>query len=176
MRLFFAVFPDGESRQRIAAAARALELEGASAYLPPEKYHMTLVFLGGVSDSVIHAVREIGEAQRVECVSLRFDRWEYWDGARAVVASSPDRPEPLVHLRASLTEGLMRRGIAFDDRALRPHITVARKLAQAPVLPELSEFSWTLRAFSLASSVTAPSGSVYTVVDSWPLLDTGARR
>ena len=176
MRLFFAAFPDGESRQRIAAAARALELKGAPAYLPPEKYHVTLIFIGRVSDSVVQAVREIGEAQRVECVSLRFDRWEYWDGARAVVASSPDRPESLVHLRASLAAGLTRCGVAFDDKPLRPHITVARKLVQAPVLPELSEFSCTLRAFSLVSSVTAPGGSVYTVVDSWPLLDTAVRR
>ena len=176
MRLFFAAFPDGESHQHIAAAARALELEGAPAYLPPEKYHLTLVFIGGVSDSVVQAVREIGEAQRIECVSLRFDRWEYWDKARAVVASSPDRPESLMQLRASLAAGLARCGVAFDDKPLRPHITVARKLAQAPVLPELSEFSCTLRAFSLVSSVTAPSGSVYTVVDSWPLLDSAVRR
>ena len=78
MRLFFAAFLDSESRRCVSAAVRALELEGASAaYLPPEKYHMTLVFIGGVSDSMVQAVREIGEAQRVESVSLRFDRWEY---------------------------------------------------------------------------------------------------
>lgn len=176
MRLFFAAFPDAESRQHMAATARTLELKGAPAYLPPEKYHVTLIFIGGVSDSVAQAVREIGEAQRIECVSLRFDRWEYWSGARAVIASSPDRPEPLLQLRASLATGLTRRGVAFDDKPLRPHITVARKLAQAPVLPELSEFSCRFRAFSLVSSVTAPSGSVYTVVDSWPLLDTAVRR
>jgi RNA 2',3'-cyclic 3'-phosphodiesterase len=176
MRLFFAAFPNGETRQRIATAAQALELKEGPIYHPPEKYHMTVVFIGGVSDGMVHAVREIGEAQRIECVSLRFDRWEYWDGARAVVASSPDPPEPLMHLRASLAAGLIHRGVAFDDKPLRPHITVARKLAQAPVLPELSEFSCTLRAFSLVSSVTYPSGSVYTVVDSWPLLDTAVRR
>jgi 2'-5' RNA ligase len=94
MRLFFAAFPDGESRRRIATAARALELKERPIFYPPEKYHMTVVFIGGVSDSMVQAVREIGEAQRVECVSLRFDRWEYWDGARAVVASSLDRPAP----------------------------------------------------------------------------------
>lgn len=176
MRLFFAAFPDGESRQRIAAATRAIELKERSIYQPPEQYHITVVFIGGVSDSVVHEVREIGEAQRVECVSLRFDRWEYWDRARAVVASSPDRPEPLLQLRASLTAGLTRRGVAFDDKPLRPHITVARKFAQAPVLPNFSGFICTLRAFSLISSVTPPGGSVYTVVDSWPLLDIAARR
>ena len=36
MRLFFAAFPDGESHQHIAAAARALELEGAPAIFLPK--------------------------------------------------------------------------------------------------------------------------------------------
>jgi 2'-5' RNA ligase len=81
-----------------------------------------------------------------------------------------------MQLRASLAAGLGRCGVAFDDKPLRPHVTVARKLAQAPVLPELSEFSCALRALSLVSSVTAASGSVYTVVDSWPLLDTAVGR
>ena len=136
---------------------------------------MTLVFLGEVPDGKVQAAREAGEVQRTGCFSLRFERWEHWAGARAVVASTSDRPEPLMTLRAGLAAGLTQRGVAFDDKPLRPHITVARKLTQAPVLPELSEFSCTLRAFSLVSSVTAPTGSVYTVVDTWPLLDTAAR-
>jgi 2'-5' RNA ligase len=175
MRLFFAGFPDDESRRRIAAALPAFGLEQKPSVYPSEKYHLTLVFIGAVSDGAVQALREIGESQRVERISLRFDRWEYWHGARAVVAATPDRPEPLMRLRAGLGAGLARRGIAFDDKPLRPHITVARKLAQAPVLPELSEINCTLRALSLVSSVTAPTGSIYTVVDTWPLLDTGAR-
>ena len=156
-------------------AVRALKLQAGSRYLPPEKYHMTWIFLGEVPDSKVQAVREVGEAQRLACFLLRFDRWEYWQGAGTVVAVARELPEPLVTLRASLAAGLTQRGVAFDDKPLRPHITVARKLAQAPVLPKLSEFSCTLRAFSLVSSVTHPSEVIYTVVDTWPLLDTAAR-
>jgi 2'-5' RNA ligase len=147
-------------------------LPGAPQYLQPENYHLTLLFLGNTPDAELDAVAAIGEAQRGTCTSLRFDRWEYWKDARAVVASTPDRPEPLLRLRANLAAGLERRGVGFDDKPLRPHITVARKLAQAPVLPELSKLSWTLRGFSLVSSLSAPGGSVYTVVATWPLLDT----
>jgi 2'-5' RNA ligase len=136
---------------------------------------MTLLFLGDVSDTQVQSIREIGEAQRIECFSLRFDRWEYWKDARAVVAASSDRPPSLLSLRATLAAGLAQRGVTFDDKPLRLHITVARKIAQAPVLQALSEFSWEVRAFSLVSSVTASSGSVYTVVGTWPLLDTASR-
>lgn len=174
MRLFFAAFPDSETQRRVSAAVQALKLPAAAKHLPPEKYHMTVIFLGEVPDGKLRAIHQIGEAGRAGCIALRFDRWEYWKRARTVVASASELPEPLAHLRANLAADLARRGVAFDDKPLRPHITVARKLAQAPVLPELSQFSWTLRAFSLVSS--PPGGSVYTVVDSWPLLDTAARR
>jgi len=38
----------------------------------------------------------------------------------------------------------------------------------------MSEISWTARAFQLARSVSSPEGAIYTVVDSWPLLDKPA--
>ncbi len=175
MRLFFATFPDPETCRKIAAAAHALDLKGAPRYLPPENYHVTILFLGEVSDTHLPSVRELGEAQRVECFPLRFDRWEYWQDARAVVASSPDRPPSFMGLRATLAAGLARRGVPFDDKPLCPHVTVARKIAQAPVLAQVSEVSCAFRSFSLVSSVTTPGGSAYTVVGTWPLLDTASR-
>jgi RNA 2',3'-cyclic 3'-phosphodiesterase len=175
MRLFFASFPDRDLRRDVSVTVRALKLSAGSRYLPPEKYHMTWLFLGEVPESKVQAVREVGKAQRIACFTLRFDRWEYWAAAGAVVASASDLPEPLVTLRAGLAAGLTQRDVVFDNKPLRPHITVARKLTQAPVSLDLSKFSCTLRAFSLVSSVTHPSGAVYTVVDTWPLLDTAAR-
>jgi 2'-5' RNA ligase len=175
MRLFFAAFPDPETCRKIAAAARSLDLEGAPRYLQPENYHVTILFLGEVSATQVQSVQEIGEAQAIERLPLRFDRWEYWKDARAVVATSSDCPPSLLGLRATLAAGLAQRGVPFDDRPLRPHITVARKLAQAPVLPEVSEISCEFRAFSLVSSVTTSGGSVYTVVGTWSLLDTASR-
>jgi len=174
VRLFFAAFPDVEARRHISAEARSLDLPRDSAPTPPEKYHVTLLFLGDVADSKAHSVREVGRAQTVGRIPMQFDRWEYWSGARAVVATTADRPESLLELRAGLAAGLRRLDIVFDDKSLCPHITVARKIAQAPVLPALSEFRWRASAFSLVASITAPTGSVYTVLDTWQLLDTAA--
>jgi 2'-5' RNA ligase len=175
MRLFFAAFPDVETCRKISAATQSLDLEGTPRYLAPANYHMTLLFLGEVADSELRSIREIDGAQRIESFSLRFDRWEYWQEARAVVASSADRPPSLLRLRATLAEGLAHRGVAFDAKPLRPHVTVARKIVQAPVLQALSEFEWEVHALSLVSSALAPDGSVYTVVGTWPLLDTAPR-
>jgi len=121
----------------------------------------------------VPSVRAIANAQRIGSIPLQFDRWEYWAQARVLVAAS--KSERLADLRAALAAGLTGRGIAFDDTPLRPHITVARKVAQAPVLPALSKIRWTVRAFSLVQSITASAGPVYTVVDTWPLLDAAPR-
>jgi 2'-5' RNA ligase len=175
MRLFFATFPDVDARRRISAEARSLDLPRHSAPMPPENYHMTLLFLGEVADRNVQSVREVGGAQIAGRIPLQFDHWEYWSGGRAVVAATSDRPESLLQLRASLAAGLRRLDIDFDDKPLCPHITVARKIAQAPVLPAMSEFRWSASAFSLVASVTGPTGSVYTVLDTWQLLDIAAR-
>jgi len=54
---------------------------------------------------------------------------------------------------------------------LRPHVTLARKVTQAPVPQAMSPIDWRVRSFSLARSDTSGARSVYTVVDTWPLLD-----
>jgi 2'-5' RNA ligase len=55
--------------------------------------------------------------------------------------------------------------------SLRVHITLARKVAQAAVLQAMSPIQWKARSFSLVNSDTSGKRSVYTVVDTWPLLD-----
>jgi len=48
VRLFFAVFPDSETRRRVAAAAEAFVLDDESRRVPCENYHLTLAFIGEV--------------------------------------------------------------------------------------------------------------------------------
>jgi 2'-5' RNA ligase len=56
------------------------------------------------------------------------------------------------------------------ERPLRAHVTLARKVSQAPVLPMMSSFIWPVNSFGLVSSDTSGVQSVYTVLDTWPLL------
>jgi hypothetical protein len=105
MRLFFGAFQDDETSRRLWSSARSLDLQGGSRD-SPEKYYMTVVFVGQVPEHLVRDVREIGEARRSECITLRFGRWEYWPASRAVVATATDRPEPLMRLRQHLADEL----------------------------------------------------------------------
>jgi 2'-5' RNA ligase len=171
VRLFFAVFPDNETRRRLAAAAQALVLDDESRRVPSENYHMTLAFIGEVS-APLAALESVGAAQRLlPAFTARFDRYEYWPTPSVVVARASSCPAPLEDLRRGLCADLARCGVRLDDRPFRPHVTVARKVPQAPVLQAMSEIALTAHAFQLARSDRSRAGAVYTVVDSWPLLD-----
>jgi 2'-5' RNA ligase len=77
----------------------------------------------------------------------------------------------LLDLNHELSAGIRHLGLAEDPVTFRAHATVARKVSQAPVLPAMSRVCWKVRAFHLVHSARSSSGSVYTVVDTWPLLD-----
>jgi RNA 2',3'-cyclic 3'-phosphodiesterase len=66
-------------------------------------------------------------------------------------------------------------GLAPDPQPFQPHVTIARKVSQVPVWPAMPKFAWTVSDFQLVRSIRSASGPVYTVLDSWPLLDKGAR-
>lgn len=173
MRLFFAVFPDHETRRRLASAAQALILDEESRRVPNENYHMTLAFVGEVSVSLA-ALKDVGAAQRVPGFTTRFDGYEYWPAPAIIVARASSWSAPLETLHRGIRVDLARCGVTLDDRPFRPHVTVARKVPQAPVLQAMSEIAWTAREFHLARSDRSRDGAIYTVVDSWPLLDNEA--
>jgi 2'-5' RNA ligase len=164
MRLFFALWPDAMLRERIAEVAAALRLEATARRVPRENYHVTLAFMGEVASAELAALRQLGRSRRAYASEIRFDAFEYWGGAQAIVAVARHAPPAL----GELANELRSRNV---EPALRLHVTLARKVAQAPVPQAMSPFEWNARSFSLVRSDTSLAHSFYTVVDTWPLLD-----
>jgi 2'-5' RNA ligase len=105
---------------------------------------------------------------------LVFDAYDYWPKPEVVVAAARTIPSVLDQLWRELHGALALRQWALDPKRLRPHVTLARKVSQAPVLQAFSAVEWTVSKFSLLRSDMRGSGPVYTVVDTWPLLDDTA--
>jgi 2'-5' RNA ligase len=179
MRLFFAVLPDLITRDRIAvaaAAAAAAAFEslpaGATARaVAHANYHVTVAFVGEVAGSQVPILRAIGGAQRIRRFALRFDAYEYWPKPEVMVAAARVVPEELKRLWQQLHQELAVHQWALAAKRLRPHVTLARKLSQAPLLPAMPAFDWPVREFCLMRSDTSGPESAYTVIDTWPLLD-----
>ena len=174
MRVFFALWPDAGTRERVASAAAALRLPDGRP-VPPQNYHLTLAFIGEVTRSQIAVLQQIGRGQRAPGCTITFDAYEYWPEPQVVAAVAREPPSALAELWIQLHQDLaFQPAVPKRNRRqppLRAHVTLARKVAQAPVLPAMSPFEWSARSFSLVQSDTSSAHSVYTVVDTWPLLD-----
>ncbi len=176
MRLFFAVFPDMETRWRIASVAQALDLAPPSRMVPHENFHLTLAFVGEQPETKLPPLLKIGAAQRTHAFTLRFDAYEYWPDSRVEVAVARECPATLRQLWRGLHATLAQHELVLAPQPLRPHVTLARKVSQAPVPQAMSAFDWPVREFGLMQSTAAASGPIYTVLDTWPLLDEAAPR
>jgi RNA 2',3'-cyclic 3'-phosphodiesterase len=185
VRLFFALWPDADTRARIAHVADALRVTGDARRVARANYHVTLAFVGEVPQSELAVLQQIGRDQRATGCTITLDNYEYWPDPQVVVAAARQTPEPLLELSTRLHAELALRNAALKSghsRRLHPppplrvHVTLARKVVQAPVLQAMSPFYWNARSFSLVRSDTGRAHSVYTVVDTWQLLDECPKR
>jgi 2'-5' RNA ligase len=171
MRLFFAALPEPEVRRRLESAANALRLPHDARRVPAEDYHMTVAFAGEVSQAQAAALRGVGAGDDTAAFAVSLTTYEYWRKSEVVVAASSDCPLELLDLNRRLRAEFEHLGLVRDAVAFRAHVTLARKVTQAPVLKAMSPFSWRVRTLHLLHSSGSAAGSAYTVVDTWPLLD-----
>lgn len=131
-RLFFAVLPDAAARGQIDALARRLQDELGLHGRPagPERYHVTLNFLGdhaGLPQPLLEAAARCAEAVDAPAFEVRFDR---------VASFARARRSPLVLLGGAGTAGLtaLEAALAGPLRAVldrqrqryMPHLTLLR--------------------------------------------------
>jgi 2'-5' RNA ligase len=175
VRLFFALWPDVDTRARIAKVGADLRLTGDARPVPRDNFHVTLAYIGEVAMPQLGVLQQIGHGQRVPSCTIKLDACEYWPESQVVVAAAREPPTALIELWTRLLRDLTVHRAALQLKRLpaplRAHVTLARKVAQAPVLQAMSPFYWSARSFSLVRSDTSGAHSVYTVVDTWPLLD-----
>jgi RNA 2',3'-cyclic 3'-phosphodiesterase len=174
VRLFFAAFPDGETRRLIASAAAEVVLGEEARLVPRENYHITLAFVGEVSNAQAASLRSVGPLE-VPAFTVRFDTYEHWVRSEVVVFAASECPRALHDLQCKLRGELAHHDLAPDPRPFHPHVTIARKAVQAPVRQAMSGFLWKVTAFQLVRSVRSTIGSTYTVLEHWSLLDKPVR-
>ena len=178
MRLFLALWPTEAMRGQMLMATSELRAALADARgVPPQDWHLTLAFLGSVADaaveSVASAARGVALRTRVGVpLEVCLDHAEFWRRAQLVCAAARRAAPGAATLAATLRDTLVASGFAPDLKPFRAHVTLARKVRRAPPVLALSAVTWRFDEFSLVESRTTPSGSLYSVLDSWQL-DSG---
>ena len=165
-RLFLALWPPPEVAAALLSRYDSARTDASARMETPSRVHLTLHFLG-------HVARERLEGL---CAGLHvsfvpFDlylrdctRWPH-----GLVVAEPDAlPAALVDLHASLGRALESLGLPTERRALRAHLTLARRhAASRPAVPTGSApLRWTVRQYVLAESA-GDAQRDYRVLRAW---------
>ena len=174
-RLFFALWPSQSVRDAIASTAERLAVSYTfdGRRLRPDRYHMTLQFLGDVpadqrEDVVARASAAAAQVDR-PAFDLVLDRVGGFPNARVWWLGSDEAPDALRQLWDALGVALLQAGQkAKASPGFSPHLTIVRdvgtRLQAGPVAP----IRWRIDRFVLIDSQPPKP---YKVVGEWFLRD-----
>ncbi|MFW2405010.1 MAG: RNA 2',3'-cyclic phosphodiesterase [Gammaproteobacteria bacterium] len=168
-RLFFAVWPDAATRTELRRISRRAVRASGGRPVPPDNFHITLAFLGNQPEARFEAIVRAGTRVVAQPMELSVDRFGYWSKPRVFWIGPKTFPPQLEILASDLWKQLEPLGIPRERRPLRPHVTLARKVAAQPEVREPSPLIWKVTEFALIESVTHQRGAVYTVAQNYPL-------
>lgn len=176
MRIFVAIEISEDAKSVIAGLQNKLrDADADASWTRPENIHLTLKFLGEVSESLIAEVAKV-------CLKCAAD-FHYLDFTLSGVGAFPDPRQPrilwvglrgdlgpLVQLQKELDEGLSRIGFEPDRKPFSAHLTMgrvksrrnSRALMAAANDYQLAPIAFSVSEIVLMRSQLHPAGSRYT--------------
>jgi 2'-5' RNA ligase len=168
LRLFFALWPDDATRERLADWTRAIHRASGGRAMRPDTVHLTLAFLGATPATALPAITASAGRVAPRAFTLCVDEPGYWRHNQIAWGGVREPPPELVALVADLRAALVEARIAFDPKPFVAHLTLVRKARPGFRMPALEAIEWPVRDFALIRSVIGPDGSDYEVIERWP--------
>jgi len=150
LRLFIALWPDAAVHAWLRECDAAIGWPPGAARPGPERWHVTLHFLG--------AVPRVQLPRLLAALQQPFDPFAFVLGRvmawpRGLVVLEPARPVPALHaLHAALGTALQRAGQGVEARPFKPHVTLARRAARAALHATVPAPPWPVSAYALVAS------------------------
>jgi 2'-5' RNA ligase len=173
-RVFFGLDLDAQTLLQIANwRDRQLACDGHP--VPPANFHITLAFIGELSDTAIdrlcHSLDEWLAHTRVEGSTLNLDCTGYWQKPGIFWLGASRRPDQLNQLAKKLSNLSSAVGGKRDKRPFQPHVTLYRRCHAAPVAPlEVPAITLNYQHCTLFESRQGRQGVSYHALQDWSLL------
>ncbi|MEQ8427976.1 MAG: RNA 2',3'-cyclic phosphodiesterase [Gammaproteobacteria bacterium] len=165
-RLFFALWPDDETRDQLYQVATQFQDEPVR-LVAKSNLHMTLAFLGEVSEHVQKEVTRDAASIKAKQFTLTLTRVGWWEKPRIAWLGPEQHPPQLLDLVEAIAVILKPHGIKPDKRRYKPHVTFARKVKQNIIAKNRFSIDWHINRFALIVSESGPGGVTYRVLKSW---------
>lgn len=167
-RLFFALWPDVETRVRLDKVASALHDTWGGRKVNNADLHLTLAFLGETPANRVDALRQIATTIVSQPFTLMLNHLGCWPHNHVGWLGLDATPLALAQLVTDLRRVLYADQFAVDDQPYVPHVTLLRN-ARCSVPPPCRRVSWYASSFVLLVSRANGVGG-YDVLDEWQLL------
>jgi len=168
-RLFFALWPSVQVRESVVEAARPLVHEMDACAIAAKNFHITLHFIGSITDDVKDCVHQAARSVTFEPFDLSLDRFGFFGKAKIFWIAAQTMPAELKLLHKNLGAALSACDFQPDPRPYSPHVSLLRKVKTSAIdSPEFS-INWHVDEFVLVESVSVPEGVDYKVIEKYPL-------
>ena len=168
-RLFFALWPDEPLRDAIYKASRGVVATSGGRAVAWENLHITLAFLGGISDAAAEQAAAAADEVLEGTFSFELDEFGFWPTSQVLWYGCSTPPAMTRSLALKLRERLQARSLRPDTNKFVPHVTLARWVHKAGPFMPATRIPWPVNEFALIRSETHTSGVEYTPLARWPL-------
>lgn len=173
MRVFFGLELDATTTLQVADW-RDRQLACVGRPVPPSNFHITLAFIGPLSDPAIaqlcQSVDEWLTRSAVTGATLHLDHTGYWHKPGIYWLGPTVWPEHLARLAQKLNSLASAVGAKRDRSTFQPHITLYRGCSAAPPAPALApSIDMAYRHCALFESRQGKQGVSYHVLQDWDL-------
>lgn len=170
-RVFFALWPAAPVAKRLHDLGGEAHALCAGRQMRRDTLHMTLAFIGDVSQERLPALLAVGDRVGAEAFTLALDRFAGWRHNRIVWVGAHETPPPLAALVGRLSAELAAAGFPVEQRRFAPHITLLRNARAA--LPEriIEPIVWRVDGFALMESQRCEDGAHYAPIRTWTVSD-----
>lgn len=173
-RVFFALWPDDNTRQRLMACfGQSLFASQPGRPVTAQNLHLTLHYMGQLELPVIAELQQAAALIELPAFSLRLDQFGSFPSAGVLWLGCTHTPEPLLYLHQTLASQLLAAGIVPEQRAFQPHITLMRRYKSSlatETSPLDQPLNWAVSRFALLESVSSTQGVYYRPLAVYPLL------
>ena len=169
-RLFFALWPDEETRNQIDQIAGQFKTQNINP-VKKSNLHITLEFLGEVTEEDQAALIEKINKLQFESFDIEFTKIGWWRKPQILWIGTTFVPGELARLVKAIKKCVKKQGLKTDKREYQPHVTIARKVKNVEVPNKALHIPWHASSFVLVNSSPVAHGVEYRILQEWQLIN-----
>ena len=170
-RAFLAIDINDAAKAELSRLAAQLKGQCHGSFPTSDMYHMTLAFLGDITETQAEALCRVleGVAEKYSPFDLRLCRLGYFAMPNsATVFCSTERDNTLLSLAQDVYRAAWDVRIPFDDKPFRANITLGRRVDLSSIrlnTLEVEHVAFPVKGITLYKSTLRPSGPIYEALE-----------